>query len=124
MYAQKIATLKHSLLHSKNFAEVQDYFLTHFAEDPQFLNLGQPVQSKLLETIFRQLIEQAFKSSKNMSSLLFIRVPEYQFIHGTGFVEGRVLTAFFFEEESVGLAAMASLAPGGETNFARFKAAQ
>jgi hypothetical protein len=119
-YADKIARLKHFLASARDLAVVQDYFLTHFAEDEKFLDLGKPLPHAFLETVLQKVVEGSIRSTTAIQDVLLIGVPEYRFIHGCGFVDGWFLSIFYFEEEAIGLAAVTSLTPGAKTHFARF----
>jgi hypothetical protein len=121
MFAEKIETLKRALVDAKNLADVQEYFLTHFAEDDKFMDLGKPVYDAFLESVIDQVMEQVFESKVIMRQVMLIKLPEYHFIHGSCVVEGRFLSVFYFEEVPIGMVAVASFVPGVNPVFARFQ---
>jgi hypothetical protein len=50
---------------------------------------------------------------------LLVRLPEYHFIHGTAFMEGKLTAVIYFEDAHIGLIALSwSLT---ETKFSRFR---
>jgi hypothetical protein len=121
MCKQKLPSLQRLLQRSKDLGEVQDYFLTHFAEDEEFMALSQPVKHEFLEAVLKQVAVQMFGPEVIVLDILLLQVPEHRFIHGSSIVEGRCLTLFYFEEVPIGLMAVASLVPGVDTTFVRLK---
>ena len=53
-----LGTLKEKLINNKVLADVQTYFLDHFGENQQFMDLGEEYSDPFLEGILRQVARQ------------------------------------------------------------------
>ena len=115
-----LATLKDKLIHTNNFSEVLDYFLTHFGMDRDFIAEGEKTESPFLEMIVQEVGKQLFQKPVRVHGLLLSRLPEHQFIHGGGQLNGKMITLLYFEDVQVGLLAVLWSARPSETKMARF----
>lgn len=113
-----LATLKDNLLTATNFRDVQDYFLTHFGEKPEFISLGERTQHPLLEAVVTEVAKQLFKGSPRVEQLMLSRIPGHDFLHGGMFVNGCIGTIIHFDDIHKGLVCICSL--DGQTHYARF----
>jgi hypothetical protein len=112
--------LKGKLLHDKMLAPVWEYFFDHFAEDSEFIALGERATHQLVETIVAEVGKQMFGREGVVNSLLLTRVPDQQFLHGCLIIGGRVGGVIYFEDAQIGLVAMADKPPSIEVKYARF----
>jgi hypothetical protein len=115
-----LKTLKTKLHEAEQFSDVWDYFLTNFGEVPEFIALGQRGSDPFLETVLAEVGKQLFGREIHVTNMLLTRIPEYRFIHGTVFLEGKLTTALYFEEIHKGLLAVLWSSRPPETKFVRF----
>jgi hypothetical protein len=114
-----LQTLKQKLQTATKFEEVQDYFLTHFGQSPEFIALGERTTHALLDAVIQASVQQLFPGSPaRVERLILTRLAEQQFIHGGLFVHGHVGCLFYFEDIHKGLLSLSKL--GGQTHYVRF----
>ena len=119
MDLHKLSILKEKLMVAKDFNKPWEYFFDHFGENPAFLDLGERTENPTLEAAIIQIGKQVFqREDVTVSHLLLIEIKAHKFIHGTCFLQGKVVTVFFFYDIDMGLFA-ASLG-GSEVSLARF----
>lgn len=115
-----LSTLKQKLIRGTEFQEAQTYFFDHFAEDEEFLSLGQRHEDSLLKALLTTVTSQVFGQETEFDDLLLIRLKEHYFIHGNGIVGGRVATVLYFEDIEQGLLSIVWSFTPPETRFVRF----
>lgn len=115
-----LTTLKDKLLHAKTFADVQTYFLDHFGDQPEFMELGERHRDPFLEAVFASVAEQLHNGRVPVTNVMLKRLPEHGFIHGSALLGGRLATLLYFEELRRGLIAVIWSVSPPETKFARF----
>ena len=117
-----LGTLKEKLINNKVLADVQTYFLDHFGENQQFMDLGEEYSDPFLEGILRQVARQLQGRAVTVDNVLLLRLPEEGFIHGHCAIDGRMGALLYFEDIRQGLLSVIwSLSPP-ETKFVRFSA--
>jgi hypothetical protein len=115
-----LSTLKRKLHEAKRFADVWDYFLTYFGEDPEFIALSQRAGDPFLEGVLAVVGEQLFGRPVELTDMLLTRIPEHGFIHGAVQLGGKPASEIYFEEIHKGvLAVIWSFSPP-ETKYVRF----
>lgn len=112
--------LKKRLVQATQFNKVFHYFFDHFGENPEFMKLGEQVQDKLLESLLAHVAGQALRTRIMVMQLLMIHLPQRKFIHGTGSMNGRVVSFFYFEDSKVGMLAIMGKSADAEHLFTRF----
>src|SRR5262245_21134653 len=116
-----LETLETKLHEATRFSDVWDYFLTHFGEDEEFMALGERAGDPFLENILAQVGAQLFgRQVVVVENLALIRIPEYDFIHGSARIEGRPTSVMYFENIHKGLLAVIWAPGSGETKLVRF----
>jgi hypothetical protein len=119
MDLKKLSVLKDKLMIAEDFKEPWDYFFDHFGENRAFLRLGKKAKSSMLKAVIRAIGEKVFQREDiTVNHLLLTELKAHKFIHGAGFMQGRVVTLFFFKDIDMGLFAMSM--GGGEISLARF----
>jgi len=113
-----LTTLKEKLLTSSNFSDVQDYFLTHFGDKPDFIALGERASHPLLEAIVKEVAKQLFKGSPRVEQLLLTRLEKEEFLHGGMVVNGCVGTIIYFDDIHKGMICVCTI--DGQAHYARF----
>jgi hypothetical protein len=120
MDLSKLATLKTKLLTAGNFGDVLGYFLDHFGEDPEFMDLGEAVSDDFIDEVLAQVAAQLFRKNVRIHDVRLVCLPEHGFVHGGFTVEGKVGTLIYFSEVHKGLIAIAWSVMPAETKYARF----
>ena len=115
-----LETLKEKLASATRFADVLDYFLTHFGEKPEFIALGERARHPFLESLIAQIGGQIFPGNVVVSHLILTRLAEQQFLHGGGVINGGLATLLYFEDVQQGLLAVVMPPPTIETKLVRF----
>ena len=119
MDLHKLSTLKEKLMVAEDFKDPWEYFFEHFGENPLFLQLGQQATNPMLKAVVTKIGQQVFQRQDiTVNHLLITEIEAHQFLHGAGFIEGLVVTIFFFKDIDMGLFAMAL--GGSEISLARF----
>lgn len=114
-----LTTLKEKLINATDFSEVMHYFFDHFAENEEFLKLGRPQHSNLVETIALETASAALGERATLRNLQLVRLPKEKFYHGACFANGRIANLFFFEDIMTGMMAISMSAATSEIRFAR-----
>lgn len=114
-----LETLQEKLLESRDFMEVWDYFMTHFAEARGFIDLGENYSSPALEALLAQLAQQVIGASTPVSQVMLIRLPEQRFVHGAATVGRKLANLIYFEDVGVGLVGIV-MSASGENRLIRF----
>lgn len=117
----KLSTLREMTRTSAEFSSVFAYFFDHLAEDPEFLDDGRRIRHEALEGIVAVVAERCIGAPVRVSGLTLVEVPGRGFIHGMGWLDGRITTLFYFADPGVGMLAVA-VDDRGSTKFARFVA--
>ena len=99
-------TLKDRLIGANRFDEIMTYFLDHFADDPQFIELGRRETSGDFQRMVALIGTRALKKKACLEYFVATRIDEKSFIHGGGLLGGRVLTVIYFEDIGTGLIAI------------------
>jgi hypothetical protein len=115
-----LAALKQELLQSQDFKQIWSFFMDNFGEDPAFIALGERARHPMLEAIVSQTCRQLFGKPVSLDNLLLTRLPDQQFIHGGGMVEGKLATVFYFEDIHVGLLIVVMSFAPSDTKLIRF----
>lgn len=119
MDLSRLETLKQKLLESRNFMEVWDYFMTHFAEAEGFMDLGDNYSSQALEAVLAQMAQQVIGASTPVSQVMLIRLPEQRFVHGSAMLGRRLANLIYFEDIGVGFIGIV-MSASGDNRVIRF----
>lgn len=115
----RLETLKQKLLESRDYMEVWNYFMTHFAEVDGFMDLGEVYSSPALEAVLAQLAQQVVGPSTPVNQTMLIRLPEQQFVHGSAMLGRKLANLIYFEEIGVGFVGIV-ISASGENRVIRF----
>jgi hypothetical protein len=116
----RLQELKHKLLHEDKLGPVWTFFLDHFAENPDFIALGEQTHDVFVETVIAEVGRQLFGKAGAVGGLILTRLAEPPFVHGAFHMGGRIGGVIFFEEARMGMLAIADVPPGIEAKYARF----
>lgn len=104
MTTEKSKHLENILKDGDNFAEIFDYFLTHFAEQPAFTQQSKKFKSPLIKELVSQASAQIFnKIPIQITNLLLLNHERLGIIHGAGWVEAKLFNVFYCKRINKGL---------------------
>ena len=117
MTLEHVQALRRKLAVETQFDEIWDYFLTHFAEQPAFLDRGawgpqQPLLNCILECYRRT------KPGVDKALLVGFRprdVPEFKMVHGAFQLKGEFGGFVYFTDMNMGLVCFSDLKTGQST---------
>ncbi len=118
-----VEELRRKLVTGSQFADTWDYFLTNFAESPEFIARGKPGPQPPLMACLLECYRRAKPNVKVASLDLFlpIEVPEFKMIHGTFQVQGLGCGFVYFTELDMGMVCFTNMKTG-ECIMGRFHA--
>ena len=117
----KIQDLKRQLAICTNFASFWEYYLDNFADDPEFMNLGQPMDTAPMHRILGEIAVRALgKPAVALVNPMLIEQPESGLIHGYCTVSEYMMCIRFFLYMDLGMAILTPAKGKGETKYARF----
>jgi hypothetical protein len=64
--------------------------------------------------------KQLFGKSVSVTDFLLTRLPEHQFVHGGGTLNGKLANVLYFEDIHIGLLAVVMSATPSDTKMVRF----
>ena len=113
--------LKQKLSREADLSKIWTFYMDHFADRAEFIDLGEPVRNAFLETVVPQICQQMFGTNISIARFLIIYIAEYKFFHGPLDVEGRPGGVIYFEEAKIGmLAVSANFPPTDAVKYSRF----
>src|SRR5271154_2520074 len=98
MNLARLEKLKHIVATCKDLTAAFDYFMDHFGENDEFLDLGKPKPHPFLQQLISTVGGQMFGAKVVVASLLLIKVPGTQFIHGAGRLNRLPVTVIYFDD--------------------------
>ncbi|MBV6433496.1 MAG: hypothetical protein IANPNBLG_03674 [Bryobacteraceae bacterium] len=119
MDSERIFDLKKRLASATDLGAYWTFYFDHFAEDPEFISAGRRVAAKQLHEPLAAMAAKALNvTTVNIDRALFTELPEARLIHGSCYVNGRILCVLFFLDLDMGTIALSM--PDGITAYARF----
>lgn len=115
---KRLKQLQSRIDRDKDLGEFWEFYMSHFADHPEFLDFGGRVENPFLSEIIPRLSETMVK--KKPRTMLFIRIPEYNFIHGSFQLPNKIGAFVYFEKKLKGVVAISDLTGSGMTKFSRF----
>ena len=80
--------------------------MDHFADLPEFTDLGEPADHEYLDAVLQKTCQQMFDRVIKISDCLLIYIAQYHLFHGAFQVEGRIGSVIYFEDIKFGLIAV------------------
>jgi hypothetical protein len=121
MKIDRLQELKQKLMSIANLSEIWLFYMEHFADHPEFTDLGEPAYNEYLDSVIQKTCEQMFGREVNITDFLPIYIAEYGFFHAPFLVEHRIGGVIYFEDIKVGLIAVsADYPPTDAVNYSRF----
>ncbi len=121
MNIDRLQELKQKLKNEANLSPIWLFYMDHFADHPEFTELGQPAHNDYLDAVLHQICQSMFSSAITITNFFLIYIAEYQFFHGPFQVEGRIGGVIYFEDVKIGLLALSSeFSPNDVVQYSRF----
>jgi hypothetical protein len=122
MNFDRFPQLKQKVLQGADFSDTWTFYMDHFADLPEFTDLGEPKECAFLEAAVPKICQQMFKSARRIE-MMPIYIAEYQFFHSPLQVDRRIGGVIYFEDVKVGLLAVSDTFPPTDlVRYSRFKA--
>jgi hypothetical protein len=119
MDVNKVKELKQRLVLDTELARFWDYFLSDFAENASFCEMGRKCENKTVEELIGVVGRQLFsQDTVAISDLQLVEIPELQLIHGACLLEGKMTGLLYFPQNKAGVVAVC-MDMGGRMVFAR-----
>ncbi|MCC5899242.1 MAG: hypothetical protein JJU32_15175 [Phormidium sp. BM_Day4_Bin.17] len=115
---RKLKELEMRLNREKKLAKLWEYYMDRFADHPEFIEVGEPVEHPFLQDVIPMLSQEMVK--KDPRDIFLIKIPDYEFIHGSFWVEDRIGGIIYFENKLKGMAAISDSTGSGNVKFSRF----
>lgn len=112
--------LKQRLKSSEDFSETFDYFFQKFAENTSFYERGERSTNEMLITVLKAVGKNFYGENCQISEYRMTEIEDENFIHGTCFLDEKIVMAIYFTDINLGLASIAM--GGARFNFVRLKA--
>lgn len=101
---QKIQALKIKMSVEKELNTIFGYFMDELAEDDEFIRMGEHTENELLHKTIEFVAAQLLKKEHvTASHILFKRLRKQKFVHGPCFIEGNMVTFFYFQDLDAGM---------------------
>ena len=107
-----------------NFSDMQTYFFDHFVDEQKFIDRSFPVENETVKNLLKSIVEETFglESKVRLLDLMILNFEGTDLLHGTGPLSNRgLVTFYYFQNEDIGVAAVANGKHDGNMIFSRFK---
>jgi hypothetical protein len=115
--------LRRKLISNTDFADIWDYFLTHFGEQPEFIRRGKRGTTEELARCIAECYGRAKPELKAVAVRDFRpkEVDEFKMVHGVCVVDGHWCGFVYFMDLDMGLVCFSNLTTG-QSIMGRFHA--
>ncbi|GAA6618523.1 hypothetical protein [Scytonema sp. NUACC26] len=121
MKIDRLQELKQKLTNEAELSEIWTFYMDHFADHPEFTDLGKPAQNEYLNSVIHKTCQQMFGKAIKITNFFLIYIPEYRLFHGPFQVERRIGGVIYFEDLKTGLLAVsADYPPTDAVKYSRF----
>jgi hypothetical protein len=117
-----VETLRRRITTDRDLSSFWEYFLDNLANDPHFIDAGEPCEAPELEDLLEIVGRHVYGKPKvRVEDGFWIRLREYDLIHGGCSIENRMTTAIYFPSLKLGVAGFHT--SGSNVVFSRFSPA-
>ncbi|MGI2902779.1 hypothetical protein [Tolypothrix sp. VBCCA 56010] len=106
MEIERLQELKQKLTNEADLSHIWSFYMDHFADHPEFTDLGEPAYNQYLDTVIHKTCQQIFGKAIKINGFFSIYIAKYQLFHGPFQVEGRIGGVIYFEDIKIGLLAV------------------
>jgi hypothetical protein len=121
MEIKRLKELKQKLTHEADLSDIWSFYMDHFADHPEFTDLGEPARNEYLEAVLHSTCQQMFDKGIKIANFFLIYIAKYRLFHGPFQVKGRIGGMIYLEDIKVGLIAVsADYPPTDAVKYSRF----
>lgn len=121
MNIDRLQELKQKLTLEADLSAIWSFYMDHFADDPKFIELGEPKYNEYLDAVIHKTVEQMFGRAIKINGFFPIYIAQYSFFHAPFWVERRIGGVIYFEDIKIGLIAVsADYPPTDVVKYSRF----
>ncbi|MEH2160950.1 MAG: hypothetical protein V7K38_07850 [Nostoc sp.] len=106
MKIDRLQEIKQKLTNESDLSHIWLFYMDHFADHPEFTELGQPAYNEYLDAIVHKSCKHLFGKATKITGFFLIYIAEYQLFHGAFQVEGRIGGVIYFDDIKIGLLAV------------------
>ncbi|MHC5937591.1 hypothetical protein [Nostoc sp.] len=121
MNIDRLHELKRKLTNEADLSHIWLFYMDHFADQPEFTELGEPADNEYLDAVLHKTCQQMFGSAIKITGFFLIYIAKYRLFHGPFQIEGRIGGVIYFEDIKIGLLAVsADYPPTDAVKYSRF----
>ncbi|MDZ8189441.1 MAG: hypothetical protein RMX96_31965 [Nostoc sp. ChiSLP02] len=121
MNIDRFQELKQKLTLEADLSNIWLFYMDRFAEQPEFIELGEPNYNQYLNNVLQKTCQQMFGRAVKITDFFSIYIAEHHFFHAPFQVERRIGGVIYFEDIKVGLIAVsADYPPTDAVKYSRF----
>ncbi|WP_373527996.1 hypothetical protein [Nostoc sp.] len=121
MKIDRLQELKQKLTHVADLSHIWLFYMDHFADQPEFTELGEPAYNEYLNAALYKTCQQMFGGEIKITDFLLIYIAPDHLFHGAFQVGGRIGGVIYFEDIKIGLLAVsADYPPTDAVMYSRF----
>jgi predicted GNAT superfamily acetyltransferase len=119
---RSIAELQRRFVAAVDLGDFWNDFLDQWAMDRDFMELGEPAESRELEALSAHIVSKMYGREVKPETMRLLKIEGPGVVHGAFHVDGQLIGIIYFEQLQKGLIA----APGEGTRvyYARFTCAK
>jgi hypothetical protein len=117
-YKVKLDELKKTLMKAADFSSVYHFFFDNIASDREFIDLGKPSKSNLLESALKVIDKGIFNKKCSVASLQLLKIRKESFIHGGCLLNGCIATVVYFYDIEMGMIAVNTVPGTDQMSYA------
>lgn len=121
MKIDRLQELKQKLTAVADLSDIWSFYMDHFADQPEFTDLGEPAYNEYLDAVLHKTCQQMFGKEIKITGFFLIYIAADHLFHGAFQVEGRIGGVIYFEDIKIGLLAVsADYPPTDAVKYSRF----
>ncbi|MDZ8056338.1 MAG: hypothetical protein RMX68_024465 [Aulosira sp. ZfuVER01] len=121
MNIDRFQELKQKLTSVADLSDIWLFYMDHFADHPQFTDMGKPTHNEYLDTVIHKTCQQMFGRAVKITDFFPIYIAQYHFFHAPFLVERRIGGVIYFKDIKIGLIAVsADYPPTDAVKYSRF----